>query len=148
MGGVLNNMGDLSDRAIALAHHLRAWALGAMGPKNQSSDALSDGSPERKSRKTEPKANPKCDVTGAETDSDCQPCDKWGLVYLKRDASGTEELSPRNSPHLMRALEKVRILNIIILGCTILHCNIICNTIIMEQNRRCCHRIWYNRILY
>ena len=75
-------------------------------------DALSDGSPKGKSRKTEPKANPKCDVidkcTGAESDSDRQPCDKWGLVYLKRDASGKEELSPNNSPHLMRALiEKV-----------------------------------------
>ena len=76
-------------------------------------DALSDGCPGGKSRKTEPEANPECDVidkcTGAESDSDCQPCDKWGLVYLKEDV-GTKELSPKNSPHLMRALiEKVRI---------------------------------------
>ena len=87
--------------------------------RSRDTDALLDGSPKGKFRKTEPEASPKRDVidecTGAESDSDCQPCDKWGLVYLKRDASGTEELSPRNSPHLMRALEKVRILNIIIL---------------------------------
>ena len=60
-------------------------------------DALSDGSPKGKFRKTEPEASPKRDVIN-----------KCGLVYLKRDASGKEELSPNNSPHLMRALiEKV-----------------------------------------
>ena len=43
-------------------------------------DALSDGSPKGKSRKTEPEASPKRDVidqcTGAESDSDCQPSER------------------------------------------------------------------------